>query len=101
MRRNCSWRARSSVLSQAIRERTATGVRAPVLSNKRLHDVLRYIELHLSDPKLSIATVAKGCGISPRYVSILLKLHGSAFSTLVWEQRLKIASRLLSSSSVQ
>ena len=59
---------------------------------------MRYIDLHLSDPKLSIATVAKGCGISPRYVSILLKLHGSAFSTLVWEQRLKIASRLLTSS---
>ena len=88
-----------SVVSQAIGTAPVSGGCAhQSLSSKRLHDVLRYIELHLSDPKLSIATVAKGCGISPRYVSILLKLHGSPFSTLVWEQRLKIASRLLSSS---
>jgi AraC family transcriptional regulator, positive regulator of tynA and feaB len=87
-----------SVISQAIGAAPVAGGAHQSLSSKRLHDVLRYIELHLSDPKLSIATVAKGCGISPRYVSILLKLHGSPFSTLVWEQRLKIASRLLSSS---
>jgi AraC family transcriptional regulator, positive regulator of tynA and feaB len=88
-----------SVLSQAIGTAPLPGCAHQSISNKRLHDVLRFIELHLSDPKLSIATVAKGCGISPRYVSILLKLHGSAFSTLVWQQRLKIASRLLSSAS--
>lgn len=87
-----------SVISQAIGTSALPGFAHPSVSNKRLRDVLRYIELHLSDPKLSIATVAKGCGISPRYVSCLLKLHGCAFSTLVWEQRLKIASRLLSSS---
>ena len=39
--------------------------------------MLRYIEVHLSDPKLSITTVAKGCGISTRYLSFLLKLHGT------------------------
>jgi AraC family transcriptional regulator, positive regulator of tynA and feaB len=87
-----------SVISQAIGTAPVSGCAHQSLSSKRLHDVLRYIELHLSDPKLCIATVAKGCGISPRYVSILLKLHGSPFSTIVWEQRLKIASRLLSSS---
>jgi AraC family transcriptional regulator, positive regulator of tynA and feaB len=87
-----------SVISQAIGTASISAYAHQPLSSKRLHDVLRYIELHLSDPKLSIATVAKGCGISPRYVSILLKQHGSPFSTLVWEQRLKIASRLLSSS---
>jgi AraC-like DNA-binding protein len=87
-----------SVISQAIGTAPIPGCTHQSVSSKRLHDVLRYIELHLSDPKLSIAAVAKGCGISPRYVSILLKLHGSPFSTLVWEQRLKIASRLLSSS---
>ena len=88
-----------SVIRQAIGTAPITGSAHQSLSNKRLRDVLRYIELHLSDPKLSIAAVAKGCGISPRYVSILLKLHGSSFSTLVWEERLKIASRLLSSAT--
>jgi AraC-like DNA-binding protein len=87
-----------SVVSQAIGTAPVSAYAHQSLSNKRIRDVLRYIELHLSDPKLSITTIAKGCGISSRYVSILLKLHGSSFSTLVWEQRLKIASRLLSSS---
>ena len=54
--------------------------------------------MHLSDSKLSIATVAKGCGISPRYLSFLLKLHGTPFSTLVWDKRLKMASGWLSQS---
>ena len=67
------------------------------VSDKRLQDVLTFIEVHLSDSKLSIATVAKGCGISPRYLSFLLKLHGTPFSTLVWEKRLKMASGWLSS----
>jgi AraC-like DNA-binding protein len=42
--------------------------------------------------------VAKGCGISPRYLSFLLKQHGTPFSVLVWDQRLKMASRWLLSS---
>jgi AraC-like DNA-binding protein len=68
------------------------------LSEKRRQDVLRYIEIHLSDPKLSIATVAKGCGISPRYLSFLLKLHGTSFSSMVWDKRLKTARQWLSAS---
>ena len=59
--------------------------------------MLRFIEVHLSDPKLSTAAVAKGCGISPRYLSLLLKLHGTPFSTLVWEQRLKMAAQWIAS----
>lgn len=87
-----------SVLSDAIKSRDAAVPARQSLSDKRLQDVLRYIEIHLSDPKLSIATVAKGCGISPRYLSFLLSLHGTPFSTLVWESRLKIAGQWLSSS---
>jgi AraC-like DNA-binding protein len=87
-----------SVLSDAIKNRdTASPVRRSV-SDRRLQDVLRYIEIHLSDPKLSISTVAKGCGISPRYLSYLLKVHGTPFSTLVWDKRLQTASRWLSQS---
>jgi AraC-like DNA-binding protein len=87
-----------SVLSHAIKERNICGPTRMTLSDKRLQDVLRFIEIHLSDPKLSITTVAKGCGISPRYLSFLLKLHGTPFSTLIWEKRLSMASRWLSSS---
>src|SRR3546814_11519643 len=43
--------------------------------------------------------VAKGCGISPRYLSFLLKLHGTPFSPLIWDKRLESAGRWLSSST--
>jgi AraC-like DNA-binding protein len=86
------------VLSDAIKGRSNGAPSRQSLSDKRLQDVLRYIEIHLSDPKLSIATVAKGCGISPRYLSFLLSLHGTPFSTLVWESRLKIAGQWLATS---
>ena len=87
-----------AVLSEAIKDRDTCAPARQTVSDKRLQDVLRFIEIHLSDPKLSIATVAKGCGISPRYLSFLLKLHGTPFSTLVWEKRLKMASGWLSQS---
>jgi len=87
-----------AVLGDAIRQRDACSPVRQSVSDKRLQDVLRFIEVHLSDSKLSIATVAKGCGISPRYLSFLLKLHGSPFSTLVWQKRLKTASGWLSQS---
>ena len=68
------------------------------LADKRLQDVLRYIENHLSDPKLSIATVAKACGISSRYLFLLLKLRGTLFSALIWDKRLKLAAQWLATS---
>ena len=68
------------------------------IADRRLQDVLRFIEVHLSDPQLSTAMVAKGCGISPRYLSFLLRLKGTSFSELVWEQRLEKARDWLSTS---
>jgi len=86
------------VLSDATKDRGICGPARQSLSDKRLQDVLKFIEVHLSDPKLSIAAVAKGCGISPRYLSFLLKIYGTPFSTLVWDKRLKIARQWVSSS---
>jgi AraC-like DNA-binding protein len=65
------------------------------LAERRLQEVLRYIEVHLSDPRLDTQRVASACGISPRYLSYLLKQNHSSFSALVWEQRLQAAERLL------
>lgn len=87
-----------SLLSEAIRDHQPVAPQRQTLTDKRLSDVLRYIELHLSDPKLSLATVAKGCGISRRYLSLLLKLNGTPFSTLIWDKRLKMAGQWLSTS---
>jgi AraC family transcriptional regulator, positive regulator of tynA and feaB len=88
-----------SVISHAIRDRNVCGRLRQTVSDRRLQEVLRYIEVHLSNPNLSTAMVASGCGISPRYLSFLLKHHGTSFSTLVWEQRLKKAKSWLSASS--
>ena len=83
------------VLSDAIKDRDASGPVRQKVADKRLKDALRFIEIHLSDPKLSITTVANGCGISARYLSFLLKLHGTPFSRLLWRKRLEVASRWL------
>jgi AraC-like DNA-binding protein len=87
-----------SLLSEALKGHDACSGRRS-LADKRLDDILKYIDVHLSNPKLSVATVAEGCGISQRYLSLLLQRHGQAFSSLVWDKRLKAASRWLASSS--
>jgi AraC-like DNA-binding protein len=87
-----------SVLADAIKDCDYCPRVRQSLADKRLQDVLRFIEIHLSDPKLSTTMVASACGISPRYLSYLLKQNGTSFSTLVWDERLKVASRWLSSS---
>lgn len=69
------------------------------LREERLQEVLRYIDVHLSDPNLSAAVVARGCGISPRYLSALLQEHGTPFPDLVWGQRVAAAGRWLANSS--
>jgi len=50
---------------------------------------------------LSTIMVANACGISPRYLSYLLKQNGTTFSALVWDQRMDVASRWLSSSKAR
>lgn len=87
-----------SVLGEAIKDHQAGAPRRQSLSDKRLADVLRYLDLHLGDPRLTISMVAEGCGISTRYLSLLLKHNGTPFSTLIWDKRLKTAGQWLSAS---
>ncbi len=65
------------------------------IAEQRLQEVLRFMDIHLSDPKLSTTMVASACGISPRYLSFLLKQNNMSFSEYVWDQRLKNAERWL------
>jgi AraC-like DNA-binding protein len=69
------------------------------LPDLRLQEALRYIDVHLSDPHLTITMVAEASDISPRYLSFLLKQNGTPFSELLWDKRMEIASRWLSSSA--
>jgi len=71
----------------------------PSLREERLREVLRYIDVHLCDPNLSAAMVARGCGISPRYLSALLREHGTSFSERVWGDRVRAAGRWLAAST--
>jgi AraC-like DNA-binding protein len=87
-----------AIIGNAVRADQAAVPPRQTIADRRLDDVLRFIEVHLSDPQLSTAMVAKGCGISPRYLSFLLRLKGTSFSELVWEQRLEKAKIWLSSS---
>jgi AraC-like DNA-binding protein len=58
---------------------------------------LRYVEIHLADPKLNAEMVAQACGISRRYLSHLLRQNGTSFPNLIWDWRLKTAHEWLSS----
>jgi AraC-like DNA-binding protein len=87
-----------TVVGHAVRgEREALPPRQTVVE-KRLQDVMRFIEVHLSDPNLSVAMVARGCGISPRYLSSLLKQNATSFSQLMWDRRLEQARHCISRS---
>jgi AraC-like DNA-binding protein len=88
------------VLGNAVGERLESEppCTRTTIASTRLQEVLRFIEAHLSDPRLNMRMVAKSCGISARYLSTLLKQHGAAYSSTVWGKRLELASRLLSQS---
>jgi AraC-like DNA-binding protein len=87
-----------AIIGNAVRASDEAATSRQTIADRRLAEVLRFIEVHLSDPQLSTAMVAKGCGISPRYLSFLLRLKGTSFSELVWEQRLEKAKEWLASS---
>ena len=87
-----------ALIGTAVRASDDNAPARQSIADRRLQDVLRYIEVHLSDPQLSTAMVAKGCGISQRYLSFLLRLRNASFSGLVWEQRLEKAREWLASS---
>lgn len=85
-----------AVLSEGLKGQENSLQERQSLSEKRLQDVLRFVEIHLSDPKLNAAMVAEACGISQRYLSHLVRQHGTSFSALVWDWRLKTAHEWLS-----
>lgn len=88
-----------SALSDTVQEQKGLTQQKESVSEKRLKTALHFIDLHLSDPKLSNVRVAEACGISPRYLSFLLNKQGLSFADYVKDKRLQVASRWLSSSN--
>lgn len=88
-----------AIVGYAMQAREAGMPGRQSVADRRLAEVLRFIEMHLSDPGLSTGIVANGCGISPRYLSFLLRMTGTSFSELVWKQRLQKARAWLAASN--
>lgn len=65
------------------------------LREERVARLLDYMELHSSDPDLSVGKVAKACGISSRYVHYLLKTENKSFHASIWDKRLDLTYVLL------
>ncbi|RYE60910.1 MAG: AraC family transcriptional regulator [Hyphomicrobiales bacterium] len=98
----------SSTLTDAALKLIGTAIETQVdrphrqtITELRQEAVLRFIDLHLSNPMLSTAMVSNGCGISIRYLSWLLRSKGTSFSKLVWTQRLEKARRLLGNGGME
>lgn len=80
-----------AVIGQGLRHDVRAVPPRPSVAEKRFEDVRRFVEVHLSDPSLSAAMTARGCGISPRYLTTLLKQNETSFSELIWQRRLEQA----------
>ncbi|MGN1288565.1 MAG: helix-turn-helix domain-containing protein [Bradyrhizobium sp.] len=64
----------------------------------RQNAALDYMALHFEEPGLSVQTVARGQGISPRYLQRLMASSGSSFTVRLNELRLQRAFQLLTGS---
>ena len=82
-----------AVIGQGLRGDSSIMPPRQSVAEKRFADVQRFVEVHLSDPGLSAAMTARGCGISPRYLTTLLQQNGTSFSQLIWDQRLEQARK--------
>ncbi len=88
-----------SAVGHAVRQSGAAAPLRQTMAKRRLEEVLRFIEVRLSDPAMSTAMVSRGCGISPRYLSFLLRTNGTSFSELAWQKRLERAKEWLARSA--
>jgi len=60
---------------------------------QRRKDVIRYIEDNLRDPALTVAAIAEGLRLSPRYVRNIFSMSGEKVSAYVLRRRLEECAR--------
>jgi AraC-like DNA-binding protein len=73
----------------------ASEAASSALAHARLNAALNHIAAHFQEPGLSVATVAREQGISPRYLQRLIETTGTTFTARVTELRLQCAFALL------
>jgi AraC-like DNA-binding protein len=88
-----------SLINDAISWQCAHQPVSKSLGDRRFDDVMHFIEMHFTDPNLSLTKAAKSLGISTRYLSLLLEHRGLHFSTLIWDKRLQAAKEWLPASA--
>lgn len=71
------------------------------LGERRLVDVLDYVQKQLSNPDLTATVVASGCGISTRYLCSILRSHETTFSDVLWSSRLERTKTWLLANDMQ
>jgi AraC-like DNA-binding protein len=81
---------------------TATKDDAPrSVSDKRFADLVAFMERHLGNPSLSADMVARGIGVSYRYLLHILKAHDTSFSDILWNGRLERAQTWLAADDMK
>lgn len=83
-------------LARLIAGETDHGLERRSMQQLRLAQVRSNIELQMANPRLSLAEVARMCGISPRYLAQVMRASGTSFATMLREKRLAEACRWLS-----
>lgn len=68
------------------------------VSDKRMADIRNYVSQNLANSGLDAAMVARGCGISQRYLSHVLSKNDLSLLDLVWDRRLTTAKNWLKDS---
>jgi len=71
---------------------------AASLSSQHLKRVLSCVERNLSCQDLDVAMVAEQCGISRRYVHLIMSRFGTSFASYVRQRRLEFADALITRS---
>lgn len=68
---------------------------AMTIMERRRSEILAFIESHLENPNLSADSVAASCGISPRYLSLLLKQADTSVPGVLRSSRVALAQRIM------
>lgn len=90
------------LLAMTIGNRLPAGAVRPSTHRAALrHRLKAYIQAHLSDPELSLATTAAALGISTRYINNLLAEDDTSFQRHVLDQRLEQCRRALASPALR
>lgn len=65
------------------------------IMERRRAEIIAFVDDNLEKPNLCAETVAAGCGISRRYLSLLLKQAGTSLPEVLRSRRIALAQRIM------